>query len=83
MITRSMLRRLLLPLLLGALLLPIVLCIMLGLGRLLAAKGDAAGAAVADRLALAGGVVWAALLILMIIVQALLMLDAPTEEDHD
>jgi hypothetical protein len=69
------------PLVLLALVLPIALCVILGLARLLAAMGDAAGAGVADRLALAGGVIWLLLLIAMIIVQALLTLDAPADED--
>lgn len=43
----------------GVLALPIVLCVVLGAARLLAALADASGAAVLDRLALGLAVVWA------------------------
>jgi hypothetical protein len=75
------LRRLLSLSVLVALGLPIVLCVVLGLARLLAAMGDQAGARVADVLALAGGVAWVTLLIVMVIVQALMVLGAADEEE--
>lgn len=55
-------------LVIAALALPIVISVLVAVGRLLAAMQDAAGAAVLDRLALAGGIVWAVSLIVLVIV---------------
>jgi hypothetical protein len=46
-------------LLVGVLALPIVLCIVLGVGRLLTALNDASGALILDRVALVLALVWA------------------------
>lgn len=46
-------------LLVGVLALPIVLCIVLGVGRLLAALNDTGGALILDRVALLLALVWA------------------------
>jgi hypothetical protein len=79
----------LLPLLLAALGLPIVLVLLLAAGQLLAALGDAAGAIVVNRVALAGGIVWAADLISLVIVQGMIVAEGvavsihPPSEDGD
>jgi hypothetical protein len=46
-------------LLVGVLALPIVLCIVLGVGRLLAALNDTGGALILDRVALVLALAWA------------------------
>ena len=51
-------RRILAALLVVSLVLPIAICVLLALARLLAAMNDAAGARVLERLGLAGGVLW-------------------------
>lgn len=67
-----MLRFLLLTLLLASLGLPIALVLLLATGHLLAAMGDAGGALIVNRVALAGGILWAAGLIGLVVVQGLL-----------
>lgn len=57
-------------LLLAAVALPIVCTVLIGLGRLLAAMGDAAGATAVDRLALATGVLWVLILIALVLLLA-------------
>ncbi|HEY5311746.1 MAG TPA: hypothetical protein VIK18_04480 [Pirellulales bacterium] len=52
-------RRVLLCLASCSALMPVPLAVLVGLGRLLAAVGDAAGARVVDAVALAVGVAWA------------------------
>lgn len=71
------LRKALSGLLLSALLLPMGICLTIGVARLLSAMGDVAGARVLDRLALAGGMLWTLTLISMVIVQGALLLDEP------
>lgn len=73
------LRRLLIPLVVASLGLPIVLVLLLATGRLLAALGDAAGASAIDRIALAGGILWVADLVILVILQSLAGL-LPNEE---
>ena len=51
-------RRLLLWLVGGLIVLPMALVLVLGLGRLLAAMGDAGGASCLERVALGVGLVW-------------------------
>ena len=65
------LRRLLIPLVIASLGLPIVLVLLLAVGRLLAALGDTSGATVIDRIALAGGILWAADLVILVILQSI------------
>lgn len=73
------LRRLLIPLVVASLGLPIVLVLLLATGRLLAALGDASGASAIDRIALAGGILWVADLVILVILQSLAGL-LPNEE---
>jgi hypothetical protein len=68
---------------LGALVLPIAISVMVGVGRLLAAMGDPAGAAVLDYLALAAGIVWVVLLVCLVVVLGIAALgrqEEPPEE---
>lgn len=79
------LRRLLIPLLVAALGLPIVLVLQLAAARLLAALGDPAAAGVLDWIALAVGLLWAADLVTLVIVQGVLglaMLPDDFEIEH-
>ena len=62
-------------LLAGAVVMPLVLVLVLGLGRLLAAMGDAAGAMVLDRLSLAGGLLWSLNLVLLLVALAVQSLE--------
>lgn len=57
-------------LLLAAVALPIVCMVLVGLGRLLAAMGDATGAYAVDRLALAAGVAWVLVLVTLVLLLA-------------
>lgn len=61
-------RRLLSVLVTLGCLLPIVLAVVLGVARLLAAMQDASGAAVLDRIALAAGILWAVDLVALVLV---------------
>ncbi len=63
-------RSALLLLLVVALLLPVVICVVLGVGFLLQSLGDVAGSAVLGRIALALGIVWILDLIFLLVVQA-------------
>lgn len=63
--------RLIVRLLIGALGLPIVICVLLGLVHLLDAMQDQGGAVVVGRFALVAGVIWVVDLIALIILQAL------------
>ncbi|MBI2823669.1 MAG: hypothetical protein HYX69_03135 [Planctomycetia bacterium] len=70
----SPLRRLLLLLLAGALFLPIMVLVVLAVGRILLALEDPTGAAVLDRIALGLGIVWACAIVaipLVLCVQSL------------
>lgn len=75
-------RRLLAPLLIGALLLPIVILVLVGLARLFAAMGDERGATAVDYVALGVAVVWVVDLIALVLAQALHLLQAPDEPDE-
>ena len=60
-------RKVLIGLLVAAIIVPMVVLVLLGVGKLLAAMGDMAGALCVDRLALAGGVFWGIDLILLLL----------------
>jgi len=72
-------RRWLIQLVVAALLLPIVICVVVGVGRLLAGMADTAGATVLEYLALGVGILW---LIDLIVLVVLLALDAAARDDH-
>jgi hypothetical protein len=71
-------RALLYWLLVGLLALPVILCIVLGVGRLLAGLQDAAGALILDRVALLLALIWAVDLVGLV---AALGLDALARRD--
>lgn len=68
-------RRVLVALVTAAMLMPMVVLILLGVGKLLTALGDATGAVWLDRIALVGSILWAVDLLLMLIVVAINSLD--------
>ena len=72
--------RIVLSLIVVAVLLPITLCVVLGVAALLAQMGDAAGGAVLNRIALAGGILWAIDLIFLVLTLAIGSLHGPDEE---
>jgi len=77
-------RRLLLRLLAGTLFLPIAIVLIVATARLLAALGDATGAATFDRIALLAGIVWVLFFVGLAIVLALDALDGhPPREDEE
>jgi hypothetical protein len=73
----------LLPLVAAAVMLPITICVLVGLGRLLGSMGDAAGSLVLDRIGLALGIAWVldlVFLVLWLAIQRLLEPGDPPEE---
>ncbi len=72
--------RIVLSLIVIAVLLPITLCVVLGVAALLTQMGDAAGGAVLNRIALAGGILWAIDLISLVLTLAIGSLRGPDEE---
>jgi hypothetical protein len=77
--SRNHLRRPLAWCLAATILLPAVLALLLGLGRLLAALGDAPGAMACDRIALLAAVLWAVAVMATTIVNAALLMQAGAE----
>jgi hypothetical protein len=67
-----------LALLAGTILLPIAICVVLGVAALLSAMGDATGGGVLQRVALACGIVWVVDLICLV-----LLLAVQAVKDHD
>ncbi len=59
---------------------PIVVLVLLGLERLLAALGDEAGAIALGRFSLAGGVVWTLTLIGLLLALAVQSIGSPHDE---
>jgi Ni/Co efflux regulator RcnB len=76
---RNHLRRPLAWCLAATILLPAVLALLLGLGRLLAALGDVSGATACDRIALLAAVLWAVSVVATTIVNAALLVQAGAE----
>jgi hypothetical protein len=72
--------RIVLSLVVVAVLLPITLCVVLGVAALLTQMGDAAGGAVLNRIALAGGILWVIDLIFLVLAMAIGSLRGPDEE---
>jgi len=64
-------RRAILLLIAAALVLPVVICVILAVGSVLLAMGDASGVVVLQRIALAGGILWAIDLICLLVALAL------------
>lgn len=76
-------QRFILGLLIGALGLPILLCVLIAMGRLLAAMGDLPGAGAVDRLSLGLFILWIADLIGLVVVQAIQSLGGPNQPPND
>jgi len=77
-------RRVLIVLLFAALLLPVAICVVLGVGHLLSTMDDKAAGTVLGHVALALGVLWIVDLILLLLLHALHTLsesDPPTNHD--
>ena len=72
--SRHHLRRPLVWGLAATILLPVVLALLLGLGRLLNALGDELGAVACDRIALLAGVLWALAVVATTIINATLLM---------
>ena len=72
--------RVVLSLIVIAVLLPVTLCVVLGVAALLNQMADAAGGAVLHRIALAGGILWVIDLICLILALAIRSLRGPDEE---
>ncbi len=73
--------RILLALLVGALLLPVTICVVLGIASLLGAMGDSAGGCILQRIALGGGILWVINLVSLVVLLAIGTLRGPGEPD--
>ena len=73
-------KRVLTILVTAALVLPVAIAMILGVGRLLGAMQDAAGATVLDRVALAIGILWAVDLVCLLVAQGVNALGPPDEK---
>jgi hypothetical protein len=69
-------------LLVGALMLPVAISILFGLGRLLTAMGDSAGGTVLGWIALATGILWSLDLVGLILIQAINSLGNDERQDR-
>jgi len=58
----------------AAVMLPIAICVLVGLGRLLGSMGDASGSLVLDRIGLALGIAWVLDLVFLVLGLAILRL---------
>jgi len=73
--------KVLFPLVIAGLMLPMMICIVVGLASLLTAMGDGNGGAALRYVALAGGVVWVVDLLAIVLVQAIDSLDRPDDSE--
>ena len=73
-------KRVLTILVTAALVLPVAIAMILGVGRLLGAMQDAVGATVLDRVALAIGILWAVDLVCLLVAQGVNALGPPDEK---
>jgi hypothetical protein len=76
-------QRIILGLLVGAVGLPILLCVLFAVARLLEGMQDLAGAAAIDRVGLAFYILWGVDLIGLIVVQAIHSLKGPNRPPDD
>jgi hypothetical protein len=74
--------RLLLTMVFAGILVPITLCVVLGVAALLSQMGDAVGGGVLYRIALAGGIFWVVDLICLLLLLAIGSLCGPNESDE-
>ena len=64
-------------------LLPIAICVVLGIGTLLAAMGDSSGGTVLNRISLALAIIWVLDLIVLVLIQGVSHLfQSPDDSDH-
>lgn len=75
-------RRIVVTLIAVTLLLPITICVVLGVSALLDAMGDVAGGGVLHRIALGLGILWGVDLICLLVVLAIGTLRGPGESDE-
>jgi hypothetical protein len=73
--------RLVLALIALGVLLPMVVCIILGVAALLGAMGDAQGGTVLRHIALAGGIIWTTDLVCLVLVLAIGTLRWPDDSE--
>jgi hypothetical protein len=73
--------RIVLALIGATLLLPITICVVIGVAALREARGAVTGGAVLHRIALAGGILWGIELICLVLVLAINALGGPAEPD--
>jgi hypothetical protein len=73
---------LILALIVAGVLLPITVCVVLGVAALLVQMGDVVGGAVLHWIALAGGIFWIIDLICLVLVLAIGALPGPDEPDE-
>lgn len=66
-------------LLVVSLVLPIAVCLVIGVASLLGTLGDLAGQAALNRIALAGGILWILALVCLVLAQAVASLDDPDD----
>jgi hypothetical protein len=78
-----LIRHLLVGLLIGALSLPILLCVLFAVSKLLEGMKDAAGAAALERVALGLFILWVVDLIGLVIVQAIQSAGGPNRPTDD
>ncbi len=74
--------KIVLVLVVAGLILPIAICLILGLASLLGALGDAAGSVALRYVALAGGVVWIVGIVSLVLVQAISSLSGSDKSDE-
>jgi hypothetical protein len=73
--------RVILTLAAASLLMPVIICVVLGVAALLGAMGDAAGGCVLQRIALGCGILWVVNLITLVVLLAIGTLRGPGEPD--
>ncbi len=74
--------RVVLALLTVAILMPIVICVVVGVAALLGGMGDIAGGAALHRVAMGGGILWVIDLICLLLVLAMGTLHGPDEPEE-
>ncbi len=67
----------------GAIILPIAICLILGVASLLSAMGDSSGGGVLHWIALACGIIWALDLILLLLALGINAMSGPDEDANE
>jgi hypothetical protein len=75
-------QRIVLGLIATAILLPIIICVVIGVAALLGAMGDSLGGAVLQRIALACGILWVIDLVCLLVAVAIETLGSPDEPNE-